>query len=715
MRRLRSAAGIALLAGLLICAVDGRAAAQAPAPSGRCADILPIEQVVHDRRPVSARDVATLRDIGRPDSLVGGDGPLGLSPDGRSVAFVLSRADPGTNLYRRALVVLELRPGARPRILDSGGDFISMTYQDLRGAVTPTGVADVAAPKWSPDSRSIAYLRRDNGTTQIWRVSVDLADAEKLTNSPVDIEAFVWASDGKAIVFASRPALLDAEAAIDREARAGYLYDDRIVPVRGGRPMVRGPLPRAYRAVDLDSRQIRSITPDEKVLIEGERQPGLPPQAMAAASGEGDRRAWLAPTLPGRYLSPVDLWARDGQRREWRCTAPNCRTGVVALWWEPHGNRVRYLRQEGPGNGRMAFYLWKPGAGAPRRTFSSDDVFVGCLPSGTRFICLQDSSIRPRRLVRLNPDTGTTELLLDPNPEFRSLILGRVHRLVWKNEFGFETFGDLVLPSDYRRGEKLPLIVVQYTSRGFLRGGTGDEYPILAFAARGFAVLSVQQPLVFNASLPLGNWHDWKEAEPENMRDWRERRSVASSVVAGIAAASALGVVDPKRIGLTGLSDGTTTAWYLLSNTSLFAATSVSTCCADPKTDQILGGLAWEAERQRFGYPAPTDDNAGFWSPVSPAMNAGRIAGPVLMQLADDEYLRALEAFSAFRTKGPPVEMYVFPDEHHIKWQPAHRLAIYERNLDWFSFWLQGRMDPSPAKAAQYARWCALRAGEKGR
>jgi dipeptidyl aminopeptidase/acylaminoacyl peptidase len=700
---------------LLISAAAGRAAAKAPAPLGRCADILPIEQAVHDRRPVSARDLATLRDIGRPDSLVGGDGPLGLSPDGRSVAFILSRADPDTNLYCRALVVLELRPGARPRILDSGGDFISMTYQDLRGAVTPTGVADVAAPKWSPDSRSIAYLRRDNGKTQIWRVSVDLADAEKLTSSRVDIEAFAWTSDGKSIVFASRPALLDTEAAIDREARAGYLYDDRIVPVRGGRPMVRGPLPCAYRTVDLDSRQTRSITPDEKGLIEGERQPGLPPQAMAAASGEGGRRAWLAPTLPGRYLSPVDLWARDGQRRDWRCTAQSCRTGIVALWWEPHGNRVRYLRQEGPGNGRMAFYLWKPGAGVPRRTFASDDVFVGCLPSGTRFICLRDGSINPRRLVRLDPDTGTTELLLDPNPEFRSLILGRVHRLVWKNEFGFETFGDLVLPSDYRRGEKLPLIVVQYTSRGFLRGGTGDEYPILAFAARGFAVLSVQQPLVFNASLPLGNWHDWKDAEPENMRGWRERRSVTSSVVAGIAAASALGVVDPKRIGLTGLSDGTTTAWYLLSNTNMFAATSVSTCCADPKTDQILGGLAWETERQRFGYPAPTDDNAGFWSPVSPAMNASRIAGPVLMQLADDEYLRALEAFSAFRTKGPPVEMYVFPDEHHIKWQPAHRLAIYERNLDWFSFWLQGREDSDPAKVPQYVRWRALRAGEKSR
>jgi len=34
---------------------------------------------------------------------------------------------------------------------------------------------------------------------------------------------------------------------------------------------------------------------------------------------------------------------------------------------------------------------------------------------------------------------------------------------------------------------------------------------------------------------------------------------------------------------------------------------------------------------------------------------------------------------------------------------------VYERNLDWFSFWLQGSEDPDPEKAEQYARWRVLR------
>ena len=68
-----------------------------------------------------------------------------------------------------------------------------------------------------------------------------------------------------------------------------------------------------------------------------------------------------------------------------------------------------------------------------------------------------------------------------------------------------------------------------------------------------------------------------------------------------------------------------------------------------------------------------------------------------------------LEPLVMLQTHGKPVEAYVFPDEYHVPWQPAHRLAMYRRNLDWFRFWLQDFEDPSPDKADQYARWRAMR------
>ena len=107
--------------------------------------------------------------------------------------------------------------------------------------------------------------------------------------------------------------------------------------------------------------------------------------------------------------------------------------------------------------------------------------------------------------------------------------------------------------------------------------------------------------------------------------------------------------------------------------------------------------------------PPLTKPDPDLWRPYSVAMNAGKLNRPLLMQLSDDEYIHSLEGFTALREYGQPVEMHVFPGEHHIKWQPAHRRAAYLRNLDWFAYWLKGERDPDPAKQDQYARWDAMR------
>lgn len=87
-------------------------------------------------------------------------------------------------------------------------------------------------------------------------------------------------------------------------------------------------------------------------------------------------------------------------------------------------------------------------------------------------------------------------------------------------------------------------------------------------------------------------------------------------------------------------------------------------------------------------------------------MSADVVKTPILMQLADDEFRLALETYSTLQYRHRPVDMFVFPDEHHYKWHPAHRLAIYERNLAWLDFWLRGVRDP--AHEADIKRWAAM-------
>lgn len=170
-----------------------------------------------------------------------------------------------------------------------------------------------------------------------------------------------------------------------------------------------------------------------------------------------------------------------------------------------------------------------------------------------------------------------------------------------------------------------------------------------------------------------------------------------------------MGVADPDRIGITGLSDGSSTVGFALINSRRFAAAAVSTCCLEPWMVNATFGPAFARTMRKQGWPAATADDRQFWAPGSLIQNAASIDTPLLMQLADREYLTAIDVYAALREQGKPVDMYVFPDEYHNKWQPAHRLAIYDRNLDWFDYWLNDRIDPDPRKADQYALWRSLR------
>lgn len=88
---------------------------------------------------------------------------------------------------------------------------------------------------------------------------------------------------------------------------------------------------------------------------------------------------------------------------------------------------------------------------------------------------------------------------------------------------------------------------------------------------------------------------------------------------------------------------------------------------------------------------------------------AEKIHVPILFQLPEQEARRIPELYTRLARNGTPTELHAFPDEGHIKVQPRHRLAVYERNLDWFRYWLQDHRDQDQAKAEQYRRWDELR------
>lgn len=682
------------------------AAGSAPAFAA-CEDALPGPAAVAagPTRSVTARDLVGLRDIGKPDPAdYSGESPLALSPDGRAVAFVVNKADPDGNGYCRALVSVALDGRSAPRLLDRGGELITVT-DAIRGFFVPSGFPDAITPGWSPDGRFVLYRKRVGGRTALWRARADGSAAAQISRTEADVERWRWSTDGRRLLVATRPGVPARRRAIEAAARNGHLYDAAIWPGYGWAPMIESSIPEEVVAVDPVTGATTPATAHDRGSLDEAGRPGVAVTGEAVAPDGA--RAWAEPESAA-ILAPSRIRVADTSGRVTVCPADECRDGIVALWWIDGGRTLLFQRREGWHKGRMALYRWRPGSGRPRRLDLGDWWLLGCRPAGGELVCTGETATRPRRIVAVDLNRGRVRTVWDPNPEWAKLRLGRVVRLAYRSERGLPAYGDLVLPPDHRPGRRVPLVVTNYFSVGFLRGGTGDDYPIHLLAAHGIAVLSTHRPVSVGVTVPNVTTYDQLNAA--NMKGFADRRSVFSAIEAGIDQAVARGWIDPARLGITGLSDGSGTVEYAMINSRRFAAAATSTCCYEQKTVMALGGTAWgDWNRHTLGYPPTIRDDPRFWRPQAISRSVEAITTPLLIQQADREAHFALETFTALREAGKPVEFHVYPDEHHYKWQPAHRLAVYERNLDWFGFWLHDREDPDPAKAGQYRRWRAMR------
>ena len=665
-----------------------------------CSAILPPVQLPPGKRVLRPEDLTRLRDIGPAEPQYYAEPFFTLSPDGRRVALQLRQGDPQRNSYCLAMVILDLSGKEQPRIVDKGGELLLLTL-DFRGiADFSMGYVKVVSPRWSPDGTWIAFLKQVDGVAQVWRAFADGSGSAPVTQSEVSVVDFRIGRDGSSIVYATRPDIARQEREIELQGRNGWRYDDRFVPELAKRPLPQTPVAREVQVLDFATGRVRAPNPAEAALVATDRQ-------IIANSGQ-------APAIEssGVEIAATDLMggaaagrfqARLANGSTATCTAPAC-AGAMKPWWMPGKTHVRFFRWEGWANASTAIYDWNLANGTVRRLYLTDDLLSSCSPTASSLICRLDSSLEPGRLVRLDPATGKRETLFDPNPEFAHLTLGRPERLRWRNPSGSETIADLVLPVGYRKGEKYPMIVVQYDTRGFLRGGTADEYPIQAFANRGYAVLSFKRPQM----AAVQDAKDYQEVGRRNLEQFADRRNVHASLEGGVRIAVDRGVADPSRIGITGLSDGSSTLDWALIHSSMFSAAATSSCCWD---STFVAQVGPSAARHFLGegYPGVLRRDDPFWKEVSLSDNAHKISTPILVNAAESEFLGTLLTYTALREARVPIDLFVYPGEYHARWQPAHRLATYRRSLDWFDYWLRGVRSGDPDRQPELEEWDRLK------
>lgn len=678
---------------------------------------------------VTARDLATLTDI---------EG-LSVSPDKRWIAFQTRRAIPEANRYDQVWYVIPAKGGAPRRIAD-GGETVLYTVASPRYV---HGQIIVPQPAWSPDSKWIVYLRQDNGRAQLWRSRIDGRRTEQLTHNESEMHGynaasgriasgFRFSTDGARLFFETRISEGQLEAALAEEGRAGFRFDDRFVPSVSSRPLA--PLGAGLDMFGVSSNAAGTSTAKLWVYDfsrRRERPASEVEAAESAALAAAPAFPWGSDNVHGDVVASVGgalAWteARDPELRGRRppktivvrlvgaaesvvCEAAIC-TGqfVLDLQWH-HDEELLFTVVSNDLKERV-LYTWRPREDAPPRAILFtrglyDDHWWNCAPAQKRLICFYEELSRPRRLVAIDLDGGAIETLYDPNPNWARLDLGPELQIIdVRLSSGARAPSYLVLPPDYRPGQRLPLVITTYVCAGFLRGGTGDEYPIFPLAAQGFAVLCHNH---------LQN--DWDLEARRSLEEARKeqhapgdpfQRRVQAGLDAAVAELDRMGVIDPERIGLTGLSQGGGTVKYALFNMPKLTA-AIATDASSGSANFTMGSPSWRREYRRlFGIDSPLSPRL---QTTSLARNADKVRAPFLVNVSDHEMLISVEAVAALEDAGRAVEMYVFPDEYHMKWQPAHRLAIYNRNIDWMNFWLRGVEDHDPVKAPQYERWRALR------
>lgn len=691
----------------LISAAATLIAAPAGVTTAATCHILPSSVVSSQvtKRGVSPEDIATLRDIGTPNIPSTRDRLFTLSPDGHRMAFQIRQADVASNRYCLAMVVIDLDKPDSPIVVDQGGEFLPYPLSSFGIADNPpSGLPATITPLWSADGRWIAYLRQENGTAQVWRARADGTGAEQVTHLPFNVEAFAWTDDGQGVVVGGRPGIDRFNRDVETEGLSGYRYDERTMPSVRSRPIAREPIETEFFKVTLSTGAVVEATVGERARAD---PPTVSPQVPGASwfvKDQAGNTAWVSPLRPDDVSAPTVLHMRYAGKSERVCVEVICQ-GVQDFWFDGATGDLFYLRYF-RGEADEQFYRWAVGAKQPDLLWRTENRFASCQMSRNGLVCTVDEMTRPRRIVKLDLYSLHMTTVFDPNPEFATLRKGEVQLLRWTNAYGVESFGHLVLPPDHKPGDKHPLVVVGYNSLGFLRGGTGDEYPILALAEKGFAVLNYQTPV--DVGFKKGA-KTWEEVRRINGVDWQEYRNTVSSIDTGVDAAVATGAIDPGKIGLTGMSFGGSVAQFALVNSRRFSAAILSSCCEEASVATMFAGPGFAKTLHDGGYPRLIDDANAFWKPMSFRLNAMTMTTPTLFQIPDREFLGALESITALQEAGQPIDVYTFPNEMHVKWQPVHRLAVYRRGIQWFDFWLRGKEDLDPVQPNQYQVWRQLR------
>lgn len=614
-----------------------------------------------------------------------------ISPDGKSLAVVVSRPNYEDNRFDTELILMD----------PTTGNWRPLTH-DRRG---------ISAPRWSPQGDRIAFLAQPGGAAagatprnQIFILPMNGGEAHQITRLTGGVTAFAWKPDGTALAFLASE---EAEKKTGPERHNGSFEVGRdsiltqaaprprqlwLIAAEGGKPK-----PLTSGDTSVSGTEI-SWSPDGKSIAFAraisahtgdQREASI--QILEVASGQmrpltGRSRQESGPSFSpdGRFLAyhystrgeyhTTEVLLSPIGGGEGRSLTRAIDRNVRILDWAPDGKSVLVTANDGTGSG-----LWiQPLEGAARRIDLDGAVFTretaASIGSHFELAFAASTTNDPAEIFYLPAGASKPKRITHFNAALEQVSFGRTERLTWKSD-EYTLDGVVTYPPDFDPKRKYPLVLD-------IHGGPTSA------SKEGFS----PRPQLLAA-------HGWVVFEPnyrgsDNLGDAVQSAIVNDAgagpgrdVMRGIDELKKRGWVDESRIATGGWSYGGYMTTWLLGHYPKVWRTGIAGAAAVDRMDSynfsdinygfgaMLGGSPWTGGRlEAYRKHSAIEYVQNIQAPVL-----------ILHDTRDERVLitNSYKLYHALRDRGVAVKFIAYPVSGHSPTDPVHQRDILRRWAEW--------------------------------
>ncbi|TKJ33290.1 hypothetical protein CEE39_04210 [bacterium (candidate division B38) B3_B38] len=635
-----------------------------------------------DKRPMTVDDSLNMKRVSSPR----------ISPDGKWVIFSMAKLDWKKNKY----------PSHLWMVSTEGGEPFQYT-----------SIERDSSPQWSPDGTRLAFLRttgeKDEKGRQIWIMNTSGGEAIKLTDHKDTISAFRWSRDGKYLVFRAPDAKSKEEKEKEKQG------DDAIFVDEGPNGQRRASWSNLW-LFDVENKKEEPITKEEMSVRDFDISPdgsqvvliyrtsntrnepymaemGLvnikegkvvhltdnqAPESRPRWSPSGKEIAYLAPDDKTFALAESKIWIMDVGSKSYRKVSGDFQGSIRTYRWTPDGKSL--LFNAGVRTNSHLFRLDLT-TGKITQLTKGEGVMGSCSFSddGSKVAYTYSSAQQPPDIWLVSLPRAEQHRLTELNPWVKELTLASAQVITWKSKDGLPIEGMLYLPSDYKPGTPLPLILhVHGGPAGVFLNSFRASYHI--YAGLGYASLcpNVRGSSGYGDKLLQGNMHDLGGGDYEDL-------------MSGVDEVIKRGIADPEKMGIRGWSYGGILGGWTITQTNRFKAASLGAMVTDWNSEYgqgfnydvrfwYIGGKPWS--------------NPEAYQRLSSIAYIKNVTTPTLLLHGEQDVTCTIEQSMNFYTGLKEEEKMVrfirFPREPHGFREPHHQRIRDVEEIAWMQKYIRG-------------------------